>query len=418
MAEKTFAADASGIRLTAAAPALATLFVPSLIGFYFASRAILVVIAVRVLNQDPQFGAALSLALNFVLLGVAAFTSLGAQRNPFAFCRQLSSSRWVLAFLVMSGCSLAWTAAASLAAAVVYWCAMVADVAMVVLLLGDLQVSDEAYSLMKGYVYGACFISLIAWIMPAQSDMRLGDEELLGPNLFGYVCALGIFFGQCASRIRPQARVSPLALSFLAITLLRSLSKTSIIAFIVGESFLLMRDKAISRLTKAGMMLAATLALLIASSFLSSYFDSYAASGNQAETLTGRLGLWAIILDRALEQPWIGHGFHSVWKVIPPFGPDAFEARHAHNELLQQFYAYGVMGVCVFLALYLSFFRSVKRLPASSLKAVLLGMCLFVAVRGLTDTEPFDLSLPLWAIILCSALMWEAQSSATQRANG
>lgn len=405
---KVIATYVPGVRLAITSP---TLFLPSIIGFYFASRPILVVVAVRVLHQDPQVGAALSLTLNFLLLAIVAFTSLGAQRSPISTFWKLPSSGWVLAFLAISGCSLAWTAAVSVAAAVVYWCALVADVAMVVLLLDNSQINDEAYSLMKGYVYGACFISLIAWIMPAQSDMRLGDEELLGPNSFGYVCALGIFLGQCATRLRRQACVSPLSLGFLAITLLRTLSKTSIIAFIVGEGFLLLRDKGISRRVKLGVVLASMLVLLAASSFLTAYFDIYTTSGNQAETLTGRIGLWAIILDRALEQPWIGHGFHSVWKVIPPFGPDAFEARHAHDELLQQFYAYGAVGVCVLLGLYASFFRSVKRLPQSSLKAVLLGLFVFVVVRGLADTEPFDLCLPLWAIVLCSAVMQDSRQS-------
>ena len=78
---------------------------------------------------------------------------------------------------------------------------------------------------------------------------------------------------------------------------------------------------------------------------MASYYEVYINAGNQSETLTGRIGIWALILEKALEQPWIGHGFHSVWKVIPPFGPDQFEPRHAHNELLQQFYAYGVAGI-------------------------------------------------------------------------
>jgi hypothetical protein len=375
-----------------------------IIGFYFAFRPIFVVLAVRILHQDPQFGAAISLALNFLLLVSVLFTSRAGPSKAFTAFKQLPCSFWVLAFLGMSGCSLAWTAAASVPAAIAYWCALGADLGIVVVLHANGDGTDTAAGLMRGYVYGACAISLIAWIMPAQSDMRLGDEELLGPNLFGYVCAFGLFLGQCANRIRPKIGVPWLAMGFLAITLLRSLSKTSIIAFVAGQTFLLLRDKTISRRFKAGIVLCSILVVVAAWGFLSSYIDTYTESGNQAETLTGRLGLWAIILDRALDQPWIGHGFHSVWKVIPPFGPDAFEARHAHNELLQQFYAYGVAGILLLIGLYQSFFRQVRRLPVSSLRAAFFGLLVFVLVRGLTDTEPFDLSLPLWAIVLCSAV--------------
>ena len=52
-----------------------------------------------------------------------------------------------------------------------------------------------------------------------------------------------------------------------------------------------------------------------------------------------------------------------VWKVVPPFSED-FEARHAHNELLQQLYAYGVVGVVIFLGLYGSLFRLIRKLPS------------------------------------------------------
>jgi O-antigen ligase len=262
---------------------------------------------------------------------------------------------------------------------------------------------------MKGYVAGACAIAICAWIMPAQTDLRLGDDELLGPNQIGFVCALAIFFAQYLMR-SSGARLR-LATAFLAITLLRSLSKTTIVAVVLGETVLLFRDKFISRKTKIWIVVAAVVVLAIFSGLLSSYFEIYSNAGNQAETLTGRLGIWGYFLEKAIEQPWIGHGFHSVWKVIPPFGKDQFEARHAHNEVLQQFYAYGVAGVVMLAGLYLSFYRNVRRMPASAVKTLLLGLLVFVLVRGLADTEAFDLTLPLWAIpMFTSAMVWRASN--------
>jgi hypothetical protein len=38
------------------------------------------------------------------------------------------------------------------------------------------------------------------------------------------------------------------------------------------------------------------------------------------------------------------------------------------------------------------------------------ALLLFVLVRGLTDTEPFDLSLPLWAIVMISILIEDKQT--------
>jgi hypothetical protein len=98
---------------------------------------------------------------------------------------------------------------------------------------------------MKGFIWGACTVAVIAWLMPAQSDLRLGDDELLGPNQIGYACAFAFFFAQYLIREKRAKMTLPAFL--LAITLLRTLSKTTIAAFLVGEGFLLIQDKSISR---------------------------------------------------------------------------------------------------------------------------------------------------------------------------
>jgi O-antigen ligase len=278
---------------------------------------------------------------------------------------------------------------------------MAGDVAIVVLLLRIGSVESTALSLMRGYVWGAVAIATVAWLLPSQSDLRLGDEELLGPNQIGYACALGFLLAQFLMRKGERSLAIPAA--FLAITLLRSLSKTTIVAFVVCEALLLVLDKSISRRTKIYLTAASVAVVLVFSGLLGAYYDVYTNAGNQSETLTGRIGIWAYILEEALQQPWIGHGFHSVWKVIPPFG--AFEARHAHNEILQQFYAYGAVGVLMWAAMYGSVFREIRKLRSSSLKTFFLGMLLFILVRGLADTEVFDLSLPLWLIVLIGLIL-------------
>jgi O-antigen ligase len=284
---------------------------------------------------------------------------------------------------------------------------MTCDFAIVVMLLRSGQLESTALALMKGYVWGACAIATISWMLPAQSDLRLGDEELLGPNQIGYACAFAFFLAQFLMRRRQKGWTIPAV--FLAITLLRSLSKTTIIAFVVAQAWMFIRDRSITRKTRAWMVLASIILVALFWSLIDAYIDVYANAGNQSETLTGRLGIWAYILNEAIQQPWIGHGFHSVWKIIPPFGP--FEARHAHNELLQQFYAYGAVGVCIVIALYWSVFREIRSLQDASMKAFFVGMFLFILVRGLADTEVFDLSLPLWSIVMIGSLIEESHTS-------
>jgi exopolysaccharide production protein ExoQ len=272
----------------------------------------------------------------------------------------------------------------------------------VVVLLRSGSVTETSHSVMKGFVVSACCLAVIAWIMPAQADLRLGDEEFFNTNQIGNLCATAIFLAQYLSR-RKAGRWA-LAIFLLALTLLRSLSKTTIVAFLISESFLIIADRSISRKTKILLTVAVVLVILVFWGLFEAYYDIYTNAGNQAETLTGRTAIWAYSLDAALEQPLIGHGFDSMWKVVPPFGPEKFEARHAENELLTQFYAFGIVGVCLLIGIYGSLYRQIRRLQGP-VKIVLLSLLLFVVVRGLAEAEPFDLLLPLWSIVLISLLV-------------
>lgn len=376
------------------------------VGFYFSFRIALEYFSVGVLSTEPRTGAEITLALNLLLLLLVCFHSLGYTRRTFRSMLQLSTMRWVLVFLAYSFCSLTWSGTVSLATSAAYWCGMAADVAIMVVLLRAGSVTGVSHSLMKGFVLSACCIAVIAWIMPAQSDLRLGDEEFFNTNQIGNLCAFAIFMAQYLMR-RKEGKWG-FAIVLLALTLIRSLSKTTLVAFLLSESFLIIQDRSISRRGKILLTAAAMLAILVFWGLFEAYYGIYTTAGNQAETLTGRTAIWAYVSNAALEQPWIGHGFDSMWKVIPPFGPDRFEARHAENEFLQQFYAYGVVGVCMLIGLYGSLYRQIRRLPRGPLKLVFRSILLFVIIRGLAEAEPFDLLLPLWSIVMISLLVGHA----------
>ena len=398
-------------RNRSAAPSL-----PRLIGFYFGFRSFILVLSVRLLGVDPPVGTALSLASGYLLLMVVAFATFGSTHLSFAEMRRPAAVRWAMFFLAFSGASLLWSSTASLSTSVAYWCGMASDVATVALLLRTRPAKEVAHALMEGYVWGACAVAAIAWIMPAQSDLRLGVEDLLGANQIGYLCGFAFFFAQYLNREKVQRLHGPMI--FLAVTLLRSLSKTTIIAFLIGQGFLLVRDKSISFKSKVAAILVGIVVVAASWGLLSEYYDIYSNAGNQSTTLTGRLGIWAYFLVEAVQQPWIGHGFDSVWKVIPPFGADKFEAAHAHNELIQQFYAYGAMGMVLFAGIYLSFWRQIARLPKDPLRTFYLAFLLFVLIRGLADTERFDLSLPMWAIVLLTLAIEQAHKERLKSMSG
>jgi exopolysaccharide production protein ExoQ len=385
------------------------LVIPFSVGFYFSFRTIVTLIVVRLFLQESRMGVAASLTIEFLLLLIAAFQAVGPSIRPLGWLFHLSSFRWVLAFLAFAGCSLAWSRTVSLPASFLYWCGLVGDVTLVVLLLRVAPVEAVAHSLMKGFIWATCLLALIAWMMPVGSDLRLGDPEYFNTNQIGNLCTFAIFQAQylmCRKEWRSKSSII-----FLIITLVRSLSKTTLVAFVASEIYLIARDGTISRKAKMGIAGSALLVVLIFWGLFQSYYSVYTTTGNQAQTLTGRLAIWGYSLDAALERPWVGNGFDSMWKVFPPFGSDQFEARHAENELLQQFFAYGIAGVVMLCGLYGSLLRSIRHLMPGPIKTIFISILLFIFIRGFAEAEPFDLLLPLWAMTVIGSIVAASLSS-------
>ena len=139
------------------------------------------------------------------------------------------------------------------------------------------------------------------------------------------------------------------------------------------------------------------------------YYDFYTTYGNQAETLTGRTAIWLYVVNALPEHLFIGHGFDSMWNVVPPFG--TFEARHAENEVLEQLYSYGIAGVVILAGVYGSLYRNIRRFADARWRTIGISAILFVVIRGIAEAEPFDLLLPLWMIVLFSALLEHPETS-------
>jgi exopolysaccharide production protein ExoQ len=370
-------------------------------GFYFAAR-----YATEYLffQSDPRTGAAFSVALNILVFAGVLFHSLGAAPNTLRATVRVPAFRVVIAFLLVALVSLVWSATISVGVAIAYWCGVAADVGVVVLLLRNGPAQHISASLMKGYVWGAVFIAVITWLSPTMQDLRPGNDDFFSPNAIALICAFGVFMAQYLSRSHRSWNVAAVVLS---VTLLRTLSKTTIVAFIAGEALLLIRDSAITRRKLLAILLGSGLVVAAFWKLIEAYFEVYTTTGNEAETLTGRVGIWDYVWESSLEQPWIGHGFHSFRNVVPAFG--VFEPWHAHNELLQLFYTYGIVGILLFLAVYGSLYLQLRRRSSASDKALFYGLLLFIVIRGLGDTDRFELTLPLWFVLLISSLLHASQ---------
>jgi O-antigen ligase len=310
---------------------------------------------------------------------------------------QGKSLQWIVVYLGLAALSLTWTTANQLVVAAGYWAGAAADVAIVYLLLRYSPVDENTRRVMRGFIVGAGVVAVIAWLAPATDDMRLGNEDFLHPNLIGFEFAIGTLM---AAYLAQQQKIWAWAATGLGVTMIRTLSKGAIVGFLFASLYYLLRGLKISRRTRVCIGLASAFILMCFWGLLEAYLDLY-TERNNLETLTGRTYIWSQSLEIALERPWFGHGFDSFRWVVPPFGH--FLARHAHNEMIQQFFAYGIVGISIVIGIYWSFYRQIRGSRNTGLRSLAMAVLILVLVRGLVDTDQFELCFPLWLMTLFSS---------------
>jgi exopolysaccharide production protein ExoQ len=378
------------------------LLLPGLVGFTFAFRTCLTVLLFK---ENPQQETILAGVVSLALLATTITYSAGGLPSVALYCFRTQTIRWIAAILTFALISILWSAAPFITAAG-YWVAWAADVATIWFLLRGGVADEQASALMKGFVWGTCVVAAVAWVIPTTDDLRLGNDDFLHPNVIGYLFCIGTFL---AIHLTAEKTAWRWPAFFLGVTLLRTLSKSSIIAFVAAFSFYLICDSTFSRKAKVSIGLAVGVILASLWSVLEVYLNNYAQSASP-ETLTGRTLIWSVSLDYALEKPLLGNGFFAYRFVVPTFGQ--FQAFQAHDDLLQQFFSFGAVGVILTIALYWVFFRQIRRAPASGLKNLSGALLLFALVHGVTDAQIADLSFPLWLMVMLSILL----ASATQQA--
>ncbi len=362
-------------------------------GFLLAFKVCLTFLFFR---SSPQAGAGATAAVTLCwLMVVVGYTILDPPVPEFGRVKA-GALRWIIAYLGLAAVSLVWTTTNSLSVATGYWAATVSDVVAIWLLLRYQPVEQNVIKIMQGFILGAALVAVIAWSAPAMEDMRLGHEDFLHPNLIGFEFAIAALF---SAYLAQRRRAWTWAAAGFVITMIRTLSKGTIVGFLFAGLYYLLRGLKISRKARLYIGLAGTAVLACFWGLLETYLDLYTA-GSNLETLTGRTYIWTQALDIAAEKPWFGHGFDSFRWVFPPF--EDFQPWHAHNDLIQQLFAYGLVGILIVIGVYWAFYRQVRISRNAGLKSLAMAMLILVLVRGLVDTDRFELCFPLWLMTMLS----------------
>jgi exopolysaccharide production protein ExoQ len=372
------------------------------IGFVYAFR---VALTFLWFQSSPAQGTIISVSLSLALFCAALlYTAIFESTHDHSIALP-PTLKYIFAYLALALISLLWTTTESSFVAFGYWAAMSADVLTIVVLVARQDAEWQVVQVMRGFVFASAIVAAVAWCAPTMNDLRLGNEDFLHPNAIGFEFAIATL---CTLYLAREGTIWKILGAVVGVSLVRSLSKASIIAFAVAAGFYLLREPALRRRTKIILVLGSVLGLGAFLGLIDVYVEQY-TQDSQLETVTGRTFIWAESLDIALERPWIGHGFYSYRWIVPPFG--TFEAWQAHNEALQQFFSYGLSGLFISSALYYSFLRQLRRDSRGNLRTLAASLLIFSLVRGLVDTDIFGLSFPLWLMAALTLALQESRAS-------
>lgn len=333
-------------------------------------------------------------------------------------------TKMLLTFVLWAGITLSWTSAASRFSACGYWAIVALKVFVVLLLLCLGNVERVGIKSLQGYAWGGLILSLVALLSNVSTiDGRLGDEEFLHPNTIGNhiaiisLCTIYMVLQSGVPMIERQPYI--LISIVLLFTLIKTLSKTSIISLLLALSIYLIRSK-ISVQKKINLLLVGGGAIAISSAALSKYLDYYLneqQGGEALTTATGRTRIWEMTWELIQEKPVWGYGYQSYRDVADQIIP--LRLVHPHNEWLNIWFNLGGVGLVLGVLTYINFYLHLRRAAKARLPQEALGLAVLVysLVRGLTEATVPDLIVyPTLLIMLM--IGWLTQKKQTSSSNG
>jgi O-antigen ligase len=247
-------------------------------------------------------------------------------------------------------------------------------------------------------------------------------------NTLGINMNLGFIACAAAAVLEPRRRRLWIGLSALCLVLvLGSTSKTSLVACLLGGCGLAL--VAIVRRGPLGMLVgtwgAVAAALLVAVVALVGSDAVLAALGKDA-TLSGRTRIWAAVMDRIKERPWLGYGYGAVWSDTDPWAPLAWITRragfrpyHAHSSWLEPWLGLGVVGLCAWALYFLeTCLRGLLALYRSPGAYLAIPFLLVYAMTTLTESVAMVFNDSRWLIFVAIAARLALPQHAASRAAG
>lgn len=347
----------------------------------------------------------LSVGFVFVLLGLRLCT-----HDSFPKLGWPPVMRWVTLYLGWTGLSLTWTFSDTFLSALGYWIMMLLDIAVVLVMLKWGDVEGIAVASLKGFITGVWIIDALALLFSSYDEFgRLGDPEYLHPNNLGHFTSIAalisIFFWRRAANGSSDRRLWAAGSIALCCMIIRTLSKTSIIAFAIAALSSLLLGSNLRLRQKLRIMALVIVLTSLSYGLISRYATTYFDEGmDSATTLTGRTLLWIESWDMILERPTIGYGILS----FRNYAPQNWEIRtvHGHNEWVTQAFQLGFIGVLITSIIYLLYYRHFRKVEETAKRKLGTSILTFILIEGVASAEPTGLLFPLPLLVLTA--IWTA----------
>jgi O-antigen ligase len=359
--------------------------------FFYAGRSALGVLFHLGTREYVYFDSGLTLSLAIWLLVELFFSPASpAVRNSAQ-----PVVRWFSLYLAWAFVTLLWTPAPRLLeGGKLLKIALEAAIVLILIHVGDIQ-ETVSYSL-RGFLAGAIFAAGLYPFYPHDEQGRVGVEGGLGGYEIPVVVGLAAVIAFIQWATKPGGRLSSARALLLAGGTMLLMYKGCIVAYGVSVAPYLLKSS--SRTMAKGALALALLAWIIFP-WVAPYLIPYVEEGGYL-TLTGRVFIWADAIQFIHDRPIVGSGYDSPKVLLSSIGD--FTPGHAHNEWLQNWMSLGLIGVFLFAAIFVAYFRVAWRHRASQIGKIALALLLFGLVKGMSDPSP-DLCPPIGLMLLLTA---------------
>lgn len=327
------------------------------------------------------------------------------------------SAKMLLALSLWAGLTMFWTGANPRYSAFGYWAILALKILIVLLLFLLGNVEKIAIKSLQGLAWGSVVLGLVPFLLNARTiDGRLGNEEFFHPNGIGnqmaLTCLCTIYLALQSWGKVSERRPYIVMLLFLLFTLLRSLSKTSILSFLIAALVYVLRST-INVQKKINLVLISGGIIAVSFTRLSTYLDTYLNEQQGGEALatgTGRTQIWEMTWNRIQENPIWGYGYQSYRDVADQI--IGLRLVHPHNEVLNIWFNLGGVGLLLGVLTYIAYSWQVycagkARLPQ---EALALSLLVYSIIRGATEaTVPDFLVYPSSLMMLMIGWMTQSQ---------